>query len=259
MNKLLTAGLAIGTLIFSAGQAKAGSLVIDTFNTQFQSVEVEVPLEGDVDFSLLRDDETSGLSASIVGGYRNIFVEMIDATTRGSEAEASVAQEIAVTNGLLAISNDTGVKSNTIVTWDSSGEGLGIDLLNNGFDTNAFDLDIVSIDLDANLMFTVMGNNGETATLLESDLSTVGDNLFHYEDFTVSNGTYTDIFSDVKSIALKVSGENLDTSFDSLNAINDDPTDPDPSAVPEPTSVLSLLSIIGFGANFLARGKASKK
>jgi hypothetical protein len=267
MNKILTTGLALGTLFFSAGQAQAGSLVIDTFNTRFHSVEVEVPLQGQVDFSLLKDSDTNtDSSSSIVGGYRNLFIEMTSATTRGSEAKAAVAEELAVANGLLTIDNGSGVASNTIVTWDSKGAGLGIDLLANGENTDAFDLDIDSIDLDANLTFTVMGNNGETATLTkkndktatlpQSAMFTVGNNLFSYKDFIISNGSYTDVFSSVKSIALKVSGSgSLDATFDSINAVNTGST----PVVPEPTSVLSLLSIIAFGANFCARGKFSKK
>jgi hypothetical protein len=263
MNKiLLTTGLTISTLFFSVGQVQAGTLDIDSFNTQWQSVEVKVPLpEGEELPSFpISDEDTSNFSLSIVGGYRNVFVEMINAQTFLSEVKANVVPEIAVDNGLLSISNDDGVESRTILTWDNRGNdldsnGLGIDMLNTGVNTDAFNLNIVSIDLNADLIFTVMGNNGETATLSRSGINTIGDNLFSYEDFTVSNGTHTDIFSNVKSIALEVSGaDDLDVSFDSISAVNTDST-----VVPESTSVLSLLSIIGFGAGFCAKGKFRQK
>lgn len=258
MNKLLTTGLIFSTIIFSAEQAKAANLNIDSFNTQWQNVEVQVPLEAELStpsFPLTNED-TSGFSESIVGGYRSIFVEMTNAQTFLSEVKANVVPEIVdLNNGLLTISNDDGVESRTIVTWDGNGESLGTNLLNAGANTNAFDLDIMSIDLDANLTFTVMGNNGETATLAQTNISTIGNNIFKYEDFTVSSGTHTDIFSDVKSIALEISGEDdLDVSFDSIRAVNTGST-----IVPEPNSVLSLLVLIGFAANFCVRGRVCKK
>jgi hypothetical protein len=254
MNKVLTTGLLLSTIIFSAEQAKAADLNIDSFNTQWQNVEVEVPLDDELtlpNFPLTNED-TSGFSNSIVGGYRNIFVEMTNASAFLSEVEANVVPEIVnVTNGVLSISNDDGVESRTVVTWDGDGEGLGTDLSS----TDAFNLDILSIDLDANLTFTVMGNNGETATLAQSNISTIGDNLFDYDDFTVSSGTYTDVFSDVKSIALEISGsDDLDISIDSVSAVGNDST-----VVPESSSVLSLLGLIGLVASFATKGKFIKK
>jgi hypothetical protein len=252
MNKiLLTTGLAISTLFFSAGQAQAGTLNIDSFNTQWQDVEVEFE-EGK---SFPKDENTSDFSSSILGGYRKISLEMTEAGSDGDLARSRVAKQASVDNGRLIISNDPEVASNTIVTWDSKEAGLGIDLLSIGVNTDAFDLDIDSIDLDANLTFTVVGNNGETATLIQSGMFTVGNNLFSYKNFTISNGSYTDVFSSVKSIALKVSGsDSLDATFDSINAVNTDST-----VVPEPTSIVSLLSIIGFGVGFCARGKFRQK
>lgn len=253
MNKLLTAFLAISPLIFGVGEAKAGTLLIDDFDTQFQSVEVIVPLTGDIVFPLQNED-TSDFSSNIVGGYRNIFVELIDADTKLSGVKANVVPEISIDNGLLTISNDDGVLSKTVVSWDNDGNGLGINLLETGFNTNAFDLNVSSIDLDTDLTFTVKGNNGETATLFQNNLNTIGSNLFSYEEFALSGGTYDDIFSDVQSIALEIVGEDFDASFDSFNAVNTDNS----SSVPEPTSVLSLLGIMGFGCNLGMKKKIKK-
>lgn len=254
MNKLLTAFLAISPLIFGVGEAKAGTLLIDDFDTQFQSVEVIVPLTGDIVFPLQNED-TSDFSSNIVGGYRNIFVELIDAETKLSGVKANVVPEISIDNGLLTISNDDGVLSKTVVSWDNDGNGLGINLLETGFNTNAFDLNVSSIDLDTDLTFTVKGNNGETATLFQNNLNTIGSNLFSYEEFALSGGTYDDIFSDVQSIALEIVGEDLDASFDSFNAVNTDNS----SSVPEPTSVLSLLGLMGFGCSLGMKKKLKNK
>ena len=259
MKKTLAFGIAAGTLLISSNNAQAATFTIDNFDSGLpQIVEVEVTTSNlpPTNSSGNPNELMTGLSTSnVIGGSRKLFTQVNNALADSTTAKVLVSQQLnSSSNGLYTISYGSGIEGATTATWDADGAGLNHNFLTG---TNAFRLDVLTEDLDADLSLTVIGNNGSTATRKREILG-VGINIFEYKNFNVSEGTFTDIFSDVKSISLTVSKPDtpteIDISFDSLMAIELDPDEP-PAKTPEPTAVLSLFAI-GFGALLRKNKKA---
>ncbi|MFP5273715.1 PEP-CTERM sorting domain-containing protein [Coleofasciculus sp.] len=233
MNRYLIPSLAIGTLVFSAGQAQAAQVAIDDFETGFQTVQ----LGGK---GMTSSSTMNGLN-QIIGGEREIKL-----TVEESEFGPNRGASVDVQNSLLTVSNDAGIESETVITWDGPGKsGLNADLTGGGMN-GVFSLDIVSVDLQALVTLAVTDSGGDTASLSKAALSE-GSAVFNFNTF--NNAMDTD-FSDVESISLTVGGpQEVDFAADSLVTTV--------APVPEPLTILGSGLALGFGALF--KTKYSRK
>jgi len=145
--------------------------------------------------------------------------------------------EVNVLDSLLTVSNDAGIESETVITWDGTeANTLNTDLTGEGIN-QSFSLDIVSMDSQAMLTLDVTDRGGDTANLNKTVKSS-GNTKFKFNAF--NNAMDTD-FSDVESISLTVTGsQEFDLAADSLVV----------TSVPEPLTILGSGLALGFGALF---------
>jgi hypothetical protein len=128
------------TVALSFGIAgAANALVIDTFNDAPQAIRMVGPEAhpGGSDPSVTLLDNAGGLvagspgpHASIIGGYRDIKTTLIGS----SDALAGTSSNATFGGGLFRHNQDSGVRSNSYITWDGlGGAGLGgVDLTDGG-------------------------------------------------------------------------------------------------------------------------------
>jgi hypothetical protein len=225
MNRYLILSLAIGTLVFSEGQAQAAQVTIDDFEVVINQ-NAKVTGTGKASSSMMDG------SNQIIGGEREIKL-----TVEENEFGTDRGVEVDVLDSLLTVSNDAGIESETVITWDGTDANpLNTDLT--GGDINqSFSLDIVSMDSRAMLTLDVTDSGGNTANLNKRVMSS-GNTKFKFNAF--NNGMDTD-FRDVESISLTVTGsQEFDFAADSLVA----------TSVPEPLTILGSGLALGFGGLF---------
>ncbi|MEQ9670373.1 PEP-CTERM sorting domain-containing protein [Coleofasciculus sp. G2-EDA-02] len=223
MKRHLVASVVAGTLAFSVGEAQAATITIDSFDDGLQSVSAT---SGTV------FDSVTGSTSEIVGGERDVQLEIID-NQFGRLLNAEVdALPPPPEPGILTISNDTGVKSKTIITWDGvGGSGLNLDVTGGGMN-KFFRFDILTVDLSAVLTLSV--NNTATLTKTVSETTDPTSVIFKFSEFDNASAM---TFTDVQSISLMISGPaNFDLTADSLVA-----------TVPEPLTILGSGLALGFG------------
>lgn len=258
------AGLLLsGTLAMVAGNAQA--YIIDTFNnapgsTQLQGTQLAAPAT---------DAGQSGPSDQIIGagggnGYRDVIVSKVMGVSSSSrKAEVKIGPDPGIDT--LNVSNDSGTDSDIFLVWDGSHSvsagivtnmnanlnqtGLfsgitGVDLTEGG-SKRGFALDILSIDLSANLRITVYsgdnGTGGATAIgSADSGFSGAGKLFIPFEAFTGSVA-----FNNVGAIAMRFTGNaNWDAEVDLFQT------------VPEPTGIMLLG--VGLAAMGYSKGRAKK-
>lgn len=248
MNKFMTTALSLSTVFIGAIEAQAATLNIDSFDGEFQEVEVNLRFS---DTGKKTEQATSGLDSNILGGFRTIFVEAERTGLSGGDSKGQVAQT-GVSTGIFNFDNDSGIQGLTKITYDANGSGLSpLNLLDTGADTNAFSLDVISIDLNAQLTFTVVGGSGQ-AVLVKSGLNSGETAVFSYEEFTSSGDMLDNIFSDVDSISFEATGPAaFDATFDNLQAVK--------TGVPESSSVLSLIGLAALATGAGLKNQVGKK
>lgn len=223
MKRYLVASVVAGTLAFSVGEAQAATITIDSFDDGFQNFSAT---SGTV------FDSATGSTSDIVGGERDIRLEIIENRFGRSLSAEVDALPPPPEPGILAISNDTGVKSETTITWDGINEnGLNLDVTGGGIN-KFFRFDLLTVDLSAVLTLSL----DNTATLTKSIPETTDPTsvIFNFNDF--NNASAID-FTNVQSIALTVTGPaNFDLTADSFVA-----------TVPEPLTILGSGLALGFG------------
>ena len=220
--------VAVG-LLWLTSAAHAGAdviryLVIDNFDAGRQISEVHGTTGS------ASSTGTASSSTDIIGLEREILLTV---TANQNARNASTG----VDGGLFSVSNDPGVESTTVVTWDGVGSaGLGGIDLTSGLASNAF---ILNVTNNENVLaeISVTDTSSNTSTLASTAL-TLGDNLFFFTSFTGSAD-----FESVDSIHLKLTGPAaFDLAFDSFDAGT--------QGVPEPSSFALLavgFAVVGFG------------
>ncbi|MFP4102209.1 PEP-CTERM sorting domain-containing protein [Coleofasciculus sp.] len=228
MKRHLIASVVVGIFALSVGEAQAATITIDSFDDGTQTLSATT--RNSTVF-----DAVTGSASEILGGERDIQLTIVE-NRFGSNLNAEVdALPPSSEPGILAISNDTGVSSKTLITWDGEDEnGLNIDLTAGGIN-KFFRFDVLSVDLGAVLTLSVMDNNG-TATLTKNLSPTFESISVIFKFNAFDNATAID-FSNVNSISLEITGEEkLDFSADSLVA-----------TVPEPLTILGSGLALVFG------------
>lgn len=226
MNRYLIPSFALGTFVFGVGQAQAAQVTIDNFNTVDQSVEV-LGNPGTMAMNAMTNGDNN-----IIGGERKIKLTIEENEFNDPDLGAIVS----IVDGFATVSNDAGIESTTVFTWDGTDTSpLNADLTGGGMN-QFFRLDINSVDLQAKLALDVTDSDGDMASLTKTGLSE-GSAIFNFNAF--NNFAATD-FNSVESVSLTVGGpQEVDFTADSLVA-----------TVPEPLTILGSGLALGFGALF---------
>ena len=127
LKQVLTTSLALTSVLLGAGQAMAGSFFIDNFSSvnQEQDIVLIGPSSPPTPYGVLFNDGPNpdlgtGLTppSSVIGGSRRLGLQRLSANNDDQQARARVV------DGNLAITNATGVISQTTLLWDNNGAGL---------------------------------------------------------------------------------------------------------------------------------------
>lgn len=187
-------------------------------------------------------------SASILGGYRDLYVEK----SSSAADDGFLGVRAGVNNGILNYSQDTGQGATGFVRWDGIATGGAIDTSGlGGIDLStagvAIRVEVISADLNFPLTFNVWtdGDNDNVFTLSSlTKLAGPGPGIF---DFMFTDFVGAD-FSRVGALELVLNNSavvDLDIRIDLIQA------------VPEPgTLALVGATLLGLGA---ARRRAAKK
>jgi hypothetical protein len=225
----------------------ANAIPIDTFNDTKQTISVDTqnhPL-------LLGAPATEAL-----GGYRKFEITEMEGLEEDETTLRTVTAEedLSIKNygtGYLSLSNDSGVKSVSTVTWDNDGSGLGgVDLTVDGAD--AIGVQLLFLDQgELTLYLKVVDNNSNSGEL--SILNPLVDDItiFSFDQF--GNATNID-FTSVFSISLIIKSDFAsDLDLDFIDTRVGDPLPPI-NAVPEPTTIALLgIGLAGIGCGYMRR------
>ncbi len=152
-TKILSAAIALST----SAAANAASGFIDLFTDPAGTTTVS-----DTTAGATADNATnfveSGPFASILGGYRDMKVDMLSAALLDNTTSMSVGA------GFLSFNNGSGVKGTGIVQWDGQDNSSAINTstdLGNVYDLgNAFLFDVLAADLGFNFSITMYDTSG---------------------------------------------------------------------------------------------------
>lgn len=236
MKNYLFASFILGTLALNPSEVQAATITIDSFDDGFQRVSVASGTE---------ITTTNYSPDSRVTRLRDIRLTVLENRFPNSlNAEVFVLPSL-TEPGILTISNDTEVKSETLITWNGDdGNTLNLDVTGGGIN-QFFRLNVLSADLGAVLTLSVMDNQG-TASLTQTLSPSLNPTsvVFKFNEF--DKGAAID-FTAIDSMSLAIQGEeNFDFTADSIVA-----------TVPEPLSVLGSAIALGFGT--LLRREYKKK
>jgi hypothetical protein len=169
---------------------------------------------------------SSSSGAGILGGERDIEIEMTNGSTIGTQMRSWVASSVYV------LECGSGVAGNTQVQWDGVDNspnlnpmGLGGVDLTDGNINDSFGLVIISNDEDVTITITVYTDGGNYSTynlFLPNNLSR-RERTISFGDFTIGAGTGAD-FRNVGAITLTIPPtSDLDMRLDLLEIISTQP------------------------------------
>jgi len=210
--------------VLALASTTASAVVIDNFDTGNTNIT-----RTSVGTST---DTANGNPADIIGNDR-------DASLTYISGELAASAQANPPTGRFSWSNAAGVTSSASLVWDDGAGGLGgVDLTEGGL-SDAILMELVTIDLDVQLTFTVEDTQGGSSSRALTGL-TPGELKFAYASFT---GTAN--FTDVNRISLLFEGPaNVDATIDLVSTSQ---------LVPEPASVLL------FGVGLTALGGAMRR
>jgi hypothetical protein len=252
LKQVLTTSLALTSVLLGAGQAMAGSFFIDNFSSvnQEQDIVLIGPSSPPTPYGVLFNDGPNpdlgtGLTppSSVIGGSRRLGLQRLSASNDDQQSRARV------TGGNLAITNDTGVISQTTLLWDNNGAGLdaagqGNFLDKLGTSTGRFGINfkpptvgtfdaIINIKDSSGLVSEVSVNNLAASTT---------HNQFLLSDFIANNSLIN--LNSVRYIELVLkssAGGSVDIADIGLYEI------------PEPSALAGSIFALGLGVTFLRR------
>lgn len=242
-NKTLISTMVIGTFFASTAGVQAGSLVIDDFSQL--NVNPQQILNAGTAGTILQDLDTGLNTDNVIGGSRLLTLESVFNGVPGTlRSNLNVFTITTPPVSRLSWSNDTFVQSLATVDWDANGAGLNADLT--GFDS--IDLEVISIDLDAVVTWTLTDNNGITGTASATNLSpnTIVDFSFA-TDFTFDPGFN---FNEVDKVSLILDSNEVDAVDASFDLVSFGMPE-----VPEPSTVLGILGITVLGRSLKRKNK----
>jgi hypothetical protein len=227
-GKMKYAATALPALMLIGASAHA-SIVIDNFDTGVTNLDLNAVGSS--------SQTANGNPGDIIGGDRDVELTVLSTTGLSASVNANPPA------GVLAWSNASQVQSTAMLTWDDGGGLGGIDLTEGGA-SDAILMELIEIDLTAELTFSVTDTAGGLSSLVLSGLAP-GELKFGFSSFTGSAD-----FASVDSISLTFAGPSaVDAVVDlvATSTVN----------VPEPSTIATLgIGLAGMG---FMRKRAQKK
>ena len=229
------------TVLLGVGNAQANTknIFIDEF-LDLQMVETTGP----------RTNSQVGPTGNILGGYRDIFVEVVN----NNSNNPYLSSNLSVVNGEGSFNNDAGITGTGMIRWDGvnnsqtlNPQGLGgINITQGNLDSISMDVvlaDIAGLDMTFTI-YDMNSNSSSISRILNSSMSTSQEEVFLFQDFV---GTAD--FTNVGAIQLDISRpESMDAVIGPVRISQSTP-------VPEPTSILGLLAIGAVGTGSMLKQK----
>ncbi len=236
---LLPSKFTLALLIFSTAvftnSARCEIIVIDNFSTQYGKGFLQVNSFNQ------SDGQTAESSGSMKGSsvLRATNLDLVSSTPSFAIASSFID------NGSLSWNNASGVASELTVNHEFSPVNV---LSPFGSEYGSVILDILAIDLGANVTITLVDNNNQSATFSHSIVAGGAQELaFNYDDFLSVNSSLD--LTQIKNIATQLSQDSgavaVDMEIDSLVF-----------STPEPSSIM-LFSLAGIGFASRRRRKRS--
>lgn len=227
------------TFLFSS-VAQAASIVMDDFDSGFQSLSVNA---GDSDGS------NSAFGGSILGGSRTL--ELLNVENQPPENPPFGRANLTVAGSSLIWSNDFAVNSIAKVSWDSNGNGLGSPANPPGVDLTGqtgINVRFAGGDAGVNIKFILTDTMGNIVMNSQEVSNPNTSLLFGFGGFAGDNGFK---LNSVESVMMELTAERpaADLRIDLLEA----PMKP----VPEPLTILGSATALGLGS--LLKREHSKK
>lgn len=250
MKKALISSLALGSLLWGAGAAPAANLTIDNFNEPLQNEIILFPTDSPPTASSL---DTGLPSNSVIGGTRLTNLTLLDPTNPpDSEFDETSITSGTGTTGLLdqSIFGTIGNFSNTSVTWNRGGTGLGQSFA--GFDRFKLNIDrfgLFSSTATTNIgTITLKVRNSLTGAFSTSSLTLneIPDTAPTFREFLFSSFSNPGVFgSSIAEIQLEIktlTQPGLLFTIGDLVAVSDGSGGTD---IPEPSLVLGCFVLAG--------------
>lgn len=218
----------------------ANALLIDNFTEAPMAITIAGPeAAGGTDQSVTElDNDGAGAAGSIVGGYRDITTTLVESPvlTTGTRDTNSDAAAIP---GEFSHSQDTGVRSNSVITWDGlGGIGLGADFTDGGA-SDKFHIVVTYADAGIDWRISLFDGVNSASHLFPS--SSINSATHLYISFSEADFAGID-FTSIQSMSFGANVNNVETFDTAVGLI-------ETTGVPEPASLTLLgAGIMGLGA-----------